>query len=476
MNFRETLVRAEAAHQTPGRNSFGQLPSLLNAQEELLRGRYPWDVGGAMNQSSPAASRRVKSLFCLVALLSVLLVAVLANAFLHGGDDPDPVAAAAERTAAMGARLALDVKYHFEGEAIAGRGRGAYNARTGRSRAFLTLPIGGETTTTRSVGDESHVYLRGPTLDAALPPGKEWTEIEPMLGHFTVTAFSTNGSVQSTLEALKAVDDVESLGREAVRGRPTTRYEGTIQLSEKTPDEIRVEAWIDQRGLIRKVRIVERLPEAAEGSVLTMDLTTELFDFGAEPKVELPTRESVLAYTPVARAELQMLDGEANAGLIEARPAALSESEFRRRGLAICDQIRAEVKSVSDGAAAALRRIHPGVELSELSPVQDLATARLWSAHLTGPIAGIEKRILQPLAALGPPDDVASPYRELLQQFAIDAEAREAQARALQAGAFNIFTQVEDEFFTDNSAKQATLLREVGLGSCFEGEPDGEAA
>lgn len=429
------------------------------------------------HQSPPAGSRRVNSLLWSVALLSGLLVAVLANAVLHGGDDPDPVVAAAGRTAAMpGARLALDVRYTFEGEDIAGHGGGAYNARTGRSRTFLTLPIGAEMVTTRSVADESHVYLRGPTLDAALPPGKQWTQIDPMLGHFTVTAFSTNGSVRNTLAALAAVDDVEDLGREAVRGDQTTHYKGTVRLSEELPGEIPVETWIDRHGLIRKVRIVEPLPEAAEGTTLTMDLTIELFDFGAEPEIELPALETVLDYTPVARAELQMLDGEANAGLIAARPPALPESEFRRRGLAICDQIGAEVKSVSRAAANALRRVRPGVELSELSPVEGPTIARFWLAHLTGPIARLERRILQPLASLGPPEDVAAAYHELLQQFAIDAEAREAQARALQAGAFKIFTQVEDEFFTENSSRQESLLRQVGLGGCFEGEPDARAA
>lgn len=424
-------------------------------------------------KSSSAESRRVAGLLWLVGLLGVLLVAVLANAVLHGGDAPDAVSAAAKRTAAMpGARLALDVKYSFEGEVIAGHGRGAYNAQTGRSRAFLALPISTEMATTRSVADESHVYLRGPTLDAALPPGKEWTEIEPMLGHFTVTAFSTNGSVQSTLEALKAIDDVDELGGEAVHGQSTTHYQGTIQLSEKIPGEIPAEVWIDEHGLIRKVRIVEPLPEAEGGSTLTMDLTTELFDFWAEPEIALPAPRTVLDYTPVARAELQMLDGSANASLIGAAPSALPESEFRRRGFAICDQIRAEVRSVSRRAVATLRRVRPGVELSELSPVADPAIARLWSTHITGPIARIENRMLQPLAALGPPEDVAAAYHKLLQQFAVDAEAREAQAHALQAGAFKIFTQVEEEFFTDNSTMQEALLRRVGLEGCLEGEPD----
>jgi len=447
------------------------------------------------HQSPPPGGRLVNSLLWLIGLLSVLLVGVVVNAVLHGADYLNPVAVAAKRTSAMsGAHVALAVKYSVEGESetIDGHGAGAYNTRTGRSRAFLTLPVSGEAMTTHSVGDEGNVYLRGPTLDAALPPGKEWTKIETLLGHFTVTAFSTNGSAQTTLTALEAVDDVERLGREAVRDEPTTHYKGTIEFSreaqilhavgndalavkfegiaKKIPDEIPVEAWIDERGLTRKIRIVEPLPEAAGGAMLTMDMTMELFDFGAGPKIELPAPRTVLDYTPVARAELQMLNGEANADLIKATSPALSEPEFHRRGLVTCAKIRDEVKSVSDAAAKALGRIKPGVDRNRVSPVESLATARLWSAHLTEPIARLEKRILRPLASLRPPSDLAAPYRELLQRFAIDAEAREAQARALQAGAFSIFTQVEEEFFTDDGPEQEALLRRVGLGNCLKGE------
>jgi hypothetical protein len=435
-----------------------------------------------------------RRLLGLVGLLSVLLIAVVVNAALRGGD-LNQVAAAAERTAAVpGARIAMTVKYSFEGESetIDGHGGGAFNSRTGRSRAFLALPISGETLTTHSVGDDHSVYLRGPTLTPTLPPGKKWTSIETLLGHFTVTAFSTNGGAETMIEALEAVDDSERLGRETVRGHPTTRYRGTFEFSseaqvvreagndvlakrferlgEKTPGEIPIEAWIDEAGLTRKLRVVEPLPEAPDGQVLTMDMTMELFDFGAEPKIELPAPSTVLDYTPVALAELQMLNGEANADLIAATPPALPESEFRRRGLAVCAGIRAELEAVSGAATKALSGIKPGVEPSRLSPLESLATARQWSAHITGPIAHLEKRILKPLAALGPPSNLAAPYRNLLRRFAIDAEAREAQAQALQAGAFKIYTQVEQEFFTDDGPEEEALLRRAGLEGCLNAE------
>lgn len=448
------------------------------------------------NQPPRAGGRLETRLLWLAGLLGVLLIAVVVNAILHGGGI-DPVAAAAERTATMpGARIALDVSYHVEGESesIDGHGGGAYNARTGRSRAHLALPVSAETVTIHSVSDAHGVYLRAPNLDAALPPGKEWTLIEPLLGHFTVTAFSTNGGVQSAIEALKAVEDSERLGLETVRGDQATHYRGTFEfsheaqilrqsgndtlaqrverLAEEFPDPIPLEVWVDERGLARKIRIVEPLPEVTGGRVLTMDLSMELFDFGSEPKIELPPPSTVLDYTPVARAELQLLNGDAYAGLIAATPPSLKESQFRRRGLAICADIRSELESISRAASKALRRINPRVDPSELSPLESLATARQWSAYFIEPIAHLEQRILKPLAALGPPSDVAAAYRGLLERFAINAEAREAQARALQAGAFKIYTQVEEEFFTDDVREEQAVLRQVGLGGCLKGPGD----
>jgi hypothetical protein len=98
----------------------------------------------------PAEDRLTKRLLWLVGLLGVLLIGVIVDAALFGGSGVDPVAAAARRTAAMpGARIALDVSYEVEGESetIDGHGGGAYNARTGRSRAYLALPVSGETVT-----------------------------------------------------------------------------------------------------------------------------------------------------------------------------------------------------------------------------------------------------------------------------------------------------------------------------------------
>jgi hypothetical protein len=451
------------------------------------------------DRSSSPGERLANRLLWLAGLLSVLLIAVVVNAVLHGGSGGlDPVAAAAERTAAMpGARMALDVVYHVEGEsgAIEGHGGGAYNARTGHSAAYLTLPISTEPMTVHSIADEQDVYYRAPTLNPALPPGKKWMQIELLLGHLTVTGFSANGGAGSTIDALKAVGgNPEQLGRETVRGHSTTRYRDTIEfsreaqvvreggaealarqlerLAEKVPGEIPIEAWIDDRGLARKIRIVEPLPEAAGGRVLTMDMTIELFDFGVEPKIDLPAPDTVLDYTPVARAELQMLTGESNASLIAATPPELSAAEFRRRGLAVCADIRAEVESLTAAVKKAMRAFKP----SWLSPAESLAGAREWATHFYDPVARLERRILKPLAALGPPSDVAATYRVLLHRLALDAEARQAQALALEAGSFAVYSQVQREFFTHDFPEEEALWRQVGLGDCLSGQPETAAA
>jgi len=149
--------------------------------------------------------------------------------------------------------------------------------------------------------------------------------------------------------------------------------------------------------------------------------------------------------------------------------------------LVVSPKHSSEINSIKDLANKKVGVSAPGSSTDVTFDASEIPTcrtpvARAWATHLTGPIARLEKRILRPLASLGPPSEVATPYRELLQRFAIDAEAREAQARALEAGSFNIFTQVQEEFFTDNAPAQEALLREVGLGSCLQSDPTAGAA
>ena len=90
------------------------------------------------------------------------------------------------------------------------------------------------------------------------------------------TPLPANGDAKGELELLEAVTgDVQKLGKEDVRGVPTTRYRGTIGVSEhaeelreegaedrasyveKMGTPLQVEAWIDADGLVRRMRFVK---------------------------------------------------------------------------------------------------------------------------------------------------------------------------------------------------------------------------
>lgn len=116
-----------------------------------------------------------------------------------------------------------------------------------------------------------------------------------------------NGDAMGELELLEAVTgEVRKLGKENVHGVPTTRYRGTIGVAEnaerlreagaedlasdaeKEGTPLRVEAWIDADGLVRRMRFVKSEPrEGGEGS-RTIDMRMDFFDFGPVPEIDVP--------------------------------------------------------------------------------------------------------------------------------------------------------------------------------------------
>src|SRR5262249_46171831 len=148
-----------------------------NAQE-APRGADDIDVIGATDPLS-------RRLLQLAGLLSVLLIAVVVNYLLHqGGEVLNPIAEAAQRTAAQpGAGLKIEVTYRVAGRSIKGYGDGDFNARTGRTDSQLSVSIpGGPSFWSESVGDARTVYTRSSQLESVLPPGKMWMGMEPLLG------------------------------------------------------------------------------------------------------------------------------------------------------------------------------------------------------------------------------------------------------------------------------------------------------
>jgi hypothetical protein len=457
---------------------------------------------GRVRQGEPALDPLTRRLVHLAAGLSVLLIAVVANSLLHSDENPfNPIAQAAERTARFpGARSRIEAIYTSPGSSrsVSATGTGVYNAQTGRSRAVLWLatPQLG-TVEMRSVADRRTSFMRSSLFAGELPPGRRWLAVQPLLGRRDETALAASGGAIEQLSVLRSVGDgVDSLGYEKVDGVRTSRYRATIslgsvadteekqgdgvlaeeyrRLDELTGAPIEAEVWIDGRGILRRTRTVTQLPAAPGQPAITMDLRIDLHDFGVKPKISLPPRHQVFDATPIARAQLHMLDGRSLARLIRPPSAPpLADPAFRRRANAQC-------RAAMDAMRGIARRHAP----------QILALKRLESAHVldgrfraatmryglrvSEPIVRLARRYLARAGRLSPPAEATSRYRRYLRNFAVQTEILLAETRIMETGAFAAGKGLEGRKRHLAHASDA-LARALGLPDCV-GDGSGKSA
>jgi hypothetical protein len=407
-----------------------------------------------------------KRLLQLAGLLSLLLIAVVVNYLLHDGSEVlNPIAQAAQRTAAQpGARLKIEVTYSAAGspKTITGTGDGVYDSRTGRTDAQLTMSIpGGGSLWVEALGDDHTVYTRSNALESALPPGKLWLGMEPLLGHDPQNALGSGPGAQSVLDELKALGgDVEELDHQIVRGHRTTRYKSTIDLAdvaerldhggdatlareyqvlaEKVPDSIPVEVWIDEHGLARLVRMVQQMPTVPGGPSITADTRMEFFDFGHRSRIPLPPKRKVLDYTPVLRAELGLMDGRSLPRLTSRAGAKpLATATFRRRANRICRRAYVAVKRIVPTEHRMLRRLE-GLDRSAVLSGEGKPVLLELGRWIEGPLYRLGHRETRELATLAPPPSDAGNFRRYLTLEVKSLEEALAGARAFQLGLYKV--------------------------------------
>jgi hypothetical protein len=280
-----------------------------------------------------------RNLLQLAGFLSLLLVAVIANSFLNQGSaspfNPNPVAQAAERTAeAPGAKFTMKALYTSSAlpQPMTAHGSGVYNSETQHVRMTLgmTSPQVGNIRI-EELGDGTAFFMRGTKISDQLPAGKQWLEIQPFLGKSEQEAMVGGGSATDSLKMLTTVSGgVRLVGHEKVRGVQTRRYraeigmsdyakllseEGKDELAEEyeklatlMPTPVTSEVSIDRHGMVRRMREVMTMPSDSGKPPITMDIHMDLFDFNAQPDIQMPDSSEVFDATPFLKEKLDSVE------------------------------------------------------------------------------------------------------------------------------------------------------------------------
>lgn len=292
------------------------------------------DAQGAPRSASPAPAPRggadapvppspggelaplSRRLLRFAAVLSVLLVAVVANHLLRSDEDPfNPVAVAAERAESCpGFRFSVYVVYSSPAlpRPLAANGSGVYDVATRRTRMSLSVDLpGAGPLQFEQISDGGYNYERSNKFDALLPPGKEWVRTES--GN---EGDDPSVDFGESMQMLSSSGGVHVVGHESIDGKMTRRYRGEISLGELVeilrekgndeaadaydgltgvaPTGFTVEAWVDRKNLPRRMRMVMPVPRDPGEPPFTMDIRMDLFDFGADPDIDVPDPDSVV--------------------------------------------------------------------------------------------------------------------------------------------------------------------------------------
>jgi hypothetical protein len=239
-----------------------------------------------------------------------LLVFVLGQAGGSGSGPLDAIAKAAEATqreAGGHALIHATVTASDTPEGITETGSIVFE-NGGRARG--TLVVRGHTTGRRAkiqvIADGTTSYTSSDQFDS-LPEGRKWVKVD-----FSSTGSSSSlpadGGPKEGLKLLERMDGAKEIGKEDIRGVATTRYRGTLPVSEREVFGVEVqvspppvEVWIDVRDRVRRMTIIVSGSVEGEEESTTTDITMDFLDFGPVPKIELPKQDEI--YDATSRVE-----------------------------------------------------------------------------------------------------------------------------------------------------------------------------
>ncbi len=272
----------------------------------------------AQPAAQPAAAeagvaQRWRRLIWLGAALAGVLAAIVITS-LRGGDAGvtplSPIAAAAERTAAVtGANVAGTGALSVDGRTMTMQFSGQLNGHTNRSTMRMDFvsaaaPAGAlaQLSPMLIVGDGTSAYVSAPIFANQLPGGESWMKID--YGALDVEQAQDEGvpNAKEMLDQLQEIgSDVAIVGREQVRGVATTHYTAALEKDGQTST---VGVWVDRRNYVRRVAMTVPF-NVVGGPNAQMAMQMDFYDFGIEPRIDLPAEGDVFDATELVHDELE---------------------------------------------------------------------------------------------------------------------------------------------------------------------------
>jgi hypothetical protein len=257
-------------------------------------------------------------------VLSLLLILVVVNSLLNSGNgespfDPNPVAAAAQRTEEVpGMRMNLRMRFTSESSPPSTvTGKGTFNGEDNLAEFTYDAVGDGQQMKFDAILGEDAWYFRYPQFADRMPKGKEWIKVEGFPGQEDLSSPGV-ASPEESLGMLRANAGVRRLGQTKIGGVQTTRYRVTMSpevlvqgLRAQGKDElaeqlegtgsqivgpVRAEVFIAPSGLLRRMRTVTTV--LSEGKTVTTEMRADLFDYGIHPLIRIPDDSQVLELGP----------------------------------------------------------------------------------------------------------------------------------------------------------------------------------
>jgi len=455
--------------------------------------------------SPPSLDPLSRRLLQIAGALSGILILLVAYTWSRdeGEHSLNPIAEAAARTQeAPGASSEIHAVYSIPGatRSISMHGQGVYNGHTDRSRVTLIVPTPNGEVTMEGIGDDRTTYLRSKLLQPGLPPDDEWMAIESGLGRSSETSFASSSGPDAQLELLRAVSgDVETLGEETIGGVETTRYRGSFdlpayarflreggsdaaarqyeRLAETMPSTTEVETWVDGDGLIRRVRLAMDFKDPRTGLINSMDMTEDFSDFGVAPDIALPDPAAVFDATPLARAELGLLDGSNEMPPLAPAGTPLSPRAFNSKAQGICASVERRLERMGKQAKPLVERMKNAIAQNGLEARSSLEAIRAAVDGYYEPMARAFKHTVSQFAQIAPPAGKAVDFHRLVRLSSLQIEILVAENRAMQVGEYSLSKNLSDRL-EHLSHRTDRIAEELGLDDCEGGDsaPSGQPA